>query len=113
MELTIVDNYVDMVTAWRNLHIPTASSESRPPHCWCKLMLSADDADVEAAPKDKMFSTTVSIRGLLKFLNSHLVGGTAIACEVSGPHVVHQLMVSGICEKHCIIAYVYIGELRA
>ena len=37
----------------------------------------------ERPPKDKMFSTLVSIRGLLKFLTSHLVGGVAIACEFS------------------------------
>ena len=39
------------------------------------------DTDGEGIPKEKMFSTVVAMRGLLKFLNSHLVGGTAIACE--------------------------------
>lgn len=29
-----------------------------------------------------MFTTVVTIKGLLKFLNSHLVGGIAIACKL-------------------------------
>jgi hypothetical protein len=35
-------------------------------------------------PDDQFFSTTVTIKGLLKFLNSYQVGGTAIACELRG-----------------------------
>ncbi|KAK4684634.1 hypothetical protein P7C73_g5533, partial [Tremellales sp. Uapishka_1] len=42
-------------------------------------------------------NTTVPVRGLQKFLSSHLVAGTSIAC---------------ICENHCVIAYVYIGEIN-
>ncbi|ORX34922.1 checkpoint protein Hus1/Mec3 [Kockovaella imperatae] len=82
MELSVMDPRVEMSMSWRNLHNPAASLPA--------------DGEADATPKDKMFSTTVSIKGLLKFLNCHLVGGTAIAC---------------ICEKHCIIAYVYIGDV--
>ncbi|GFZ44818.1 hypothetical protein JCM24511_02544 [Saitozyma sp. JCM 24511] len=72
---------VNLSTQWRDLHIPTTNAED----------------ETEPAPADKMFSCTVSIRGLQKFLTSHLVGGTAIAC---------------ICQAHCLIAYVYIGEVH-
>lgn len=42
---------------------------------------SKADPDAEPAPKEKFYSATVSIRAMLRFLTSHLVGGTAIACE--------------------------------
>lgn len=54
-----------------------------------------------------MFSTTISIRGFQKFLTSHYVSGVAIACELSKPSRAND---QGICEGHCVIAYVYIGE---
>ena len=44
--------------------------------------LADPEAEADPPPKDKMFSTLVSIRGLLKFLTSHLVGGVTIACEL-------------------------------
>jgi len=43
---------------------------------------AANDTE-EDIDRGKMFTTKVTIKGLLKFLNSHLVGGTAIACELS------------------------------
>lgn len=58
-------------------------------------LISADSEETQPPPPDKLFSTTVSIRGFQKFLTSHHVGGVAIAC---------------VCENHCIIAYVYIGK---
>jgi len=82
MELSVKSKSVDLTTTWKGLHIPTSTT---------------DGEETEEAPKDKMFSTNVAIRGLQKFLTSHLVGGTAIAC---------------ICEKHCVIAYVYIGDIN-
>lgn len=33
-----------------------------------------------------MFSTTVSIKGLQKFLTSHQVGGAAVACKSAKLH---------------------------
>ncbi|WRT63399.1 uncharacterized protein IL334_000304 [Kwoniella shivajii] len=82
LELTAKSSRVNLTTTWKNLSVPTATSndDSNPP-----------------PPPNQMFTTSVSIKGLLKFLTSHLVGGTAIAC---------------ICEDHCLIAYVYIGELN-
>ncbi|KAH7912827.1 cell cycle checkpoint [Hygrophoropsis aurantiaca] len=51
---------------------------------------------VDKPDPDKMFSVLVSIRSFLKFLNSHVVSTTTIAC---------------ICQNHCAILYVYIGEV--
>ncbi|KAG8212922.1 cell cycle checkpoint [Butyriboletus roseoflavus] len=54
----------------------------------------------EVAPEDpdpeKLFSVYVSIRSFIKFLNSHVVSTTTIAC---------------ICQNHCAILYVYIGDV--
>ncbi|KAH7928104.1 cell cycle checkpoint [Leucogyrophana mollusca] len=51
---------------------------------------------LEKPDPEKMFSVLVSIRSFLKFLNSHVVSTTTIAC---------------ICQNHCAILYVYIGEV--
>lgn len=45
---------------------------------------------------DKIFTVLLSIKSFLKFLNSHVVSTTTIAC---------------ICQNHCMILYVYIGEV--
>ncbi|KIJ62874.1 hypothetical protein HYDPIDRAFT_30017 [Hydnomerulius pinastri MD-312] len=50
----------------------------------------------EKPDPEKMFSVHLSIRSFLKFLNSHVVSTTTMAC---------------ICQKHCAILYVYIGEV--
>ncbi|KAL7420160.1 DNA damage checkpoint control protein [Cryptotrichosporon argae] len=82
LEMTVKSNHVDITTTWRNLELPSSTT---------------DQDQSEHSPHDRMFSTSVSIKGLQKFLTSHLIGGTAIAC---------------LCENHCIIAYVYIGSMR-
>ncbi|KAG6901958.1 hypothetical protein C0995_006187 [Termitomyces sp. Mi166 len=50
----------------------------------------------EARDPNELFSVLVSIRSFLKFLNSHVVSTTTIAC---------------ICQNHCMILYVYIGDV--
>ncbi|RDB25543.1 Checkpoint protein hus1 [Hypsizygus marmoreus] len=53
--------------------------------------------DPEDAPDpDQLFTVLVSLRSFLKFLNSHVVSTTTIAC---------------ICQNHCMILYVYIGDV--
>ncbi|KAH9169585.1 checkpoint protein Hus1/Mec3 [Lactarius sanguifluus] len=42
-----------------------------------------------------LFSVLVHARSLLKFLNAHAVSKTTIAC---------------ICQRHCLILFVYIGD---
>ncbi|KAL5525912.1 hypothetical protein ACEPAG_7250 [Sanghuangporus baumii] len=59
-----------------------------------------DDPDSDLEPEkdaDRWFSVHLSIRAFLKFLSSHVVSTTTIAC---------------ICEDHCMILYVYIGEVH-
>ncbi|KAG9316067.1 cell cycle checkpoint [Chiua virens] len=54
-------------------------------------------AELEENPDpDKLFFVHVSIRSFIKFLNSHVVSTTTIAC---------------ICQNHCAILYVYIGDV--
>ncbi|GMK54198.1 hypothetical protein CspeluHIS016_0107840 [Cutaneotrichosporon spelunceum] len=92
LDLSVKASGVQMSTTWNNLRIPT----------------TADAEDTEPPPPDKMFSTTISIRGFQKFLTSHYVSGVAIACEYG---LSYHAEYSGICEGHCVIAYVYIGEI--
>ncbi|WVQ93978.1 hypothetical protein IAU59_001056 [Kwoniella sp. CBS 9459] len=85
LELSVNSPRVNLSTTWKELGVPQSNA------------VQDEDNEEPPPPPDKMFSANVSIKGLLKFLTSHLVGGTAIAC---------------ICEDHCLIAYVYIGELN-
>ncbi|KAJ3518174.1 hypothetical protein NLJ89_g8 [Agrocybe chaxingu] len=55
-----------------------------------------DGADDEIADPDKLFTVLISTRSFLKFLNSHVVSTTTIAA---------------ICQHHCVILYVYIGDV--
>lgn len=41
------------------------------------------------------FCVLISIKSFIKFLNSHVLSSTTIAC---------------ICQGHCVILYVYIGD---
>ncbi|WWD06059.1 hypothetical protein V865_004144 [Kwoniella europaea PYCC6329] len=82
LELTSKASRVNLTTTWNDLSVPSSNT---------------NDDDQPPPPPDQMFTVTVAIKGFLKFLTSHLVGGAAIAC---------------ICEDHCLIAYVYIGELN-
>nr|XP_019048408.1 HUS1 checkpoint protein [Kwoniella bestiolae CBS 10118]OCF27338.1 HUS1 checkpoint protein [Kwoniella bestiolae CBS 10118] len=86
LELTAKSSRVNLTTTWNELNVPTAN---------CQLLPTRQEQPLP--PPDHMFTVSVAIKGFLKFLTSHLVGGTAIAC---------------ICEDHCLIAYVYIGELN-
>ncbi|KAF5379745.1 hypothetical protein D9615_005814 [Tricholomella constricta] len=64
----------------------------------CSHPITKDKAqDAEDTPDpDQFFAVLVSIRSFLKFLNSHVVSTTTIAC---------------ICQNHCMILYVYIGDV--
>ncbi|EPS93287.1 hypothetical protein FOMPIDRAFT_1026583 [Fomitopsis schrenkii] len=53
------------------------------------------DEDDERDPK-VLYGVLVNVKSLQKFLNSHVVSTTTIAC---------------ICQNHCIILYVYMGEI--
>ncbi|KAF9818764.1 hypothetical protein IEO21_02544 [Rhodonia placenta] len=57
---------------------------------------SASDPEDEPHDPEQMHGVLVSLKSLQKFLSSHVVSTTTIAC---------------ICKGHCIILYVYIGEV--
>ncbi|TFK63146.1 cell cycle checkpoint [Pluteus cervinus] len=86
LRLSINTESVKVNTEWRkctlaNFPDPTLSQEQEP----------EDQPD-----PDQLFSCLVSVRSFLKFLNSHVVSTTTIAA---------------ICQNHCIILYVYIGDV--
>ncbi|KAJ6611153.1 checkpoint protein Hus1/Mec3, partial [Mycena sp. CBHHK59/15] len=64
----------------------------------CKNTTRAATASQEAPdPRDptELFTMLVSTRSFLKFLNSHVVSTTTIACT---------------CQNYCMILYVYVGD---
>jgi len=78
-----------------------------------------DEQDANEDPDpDQFFTVLVSIRSFLKFLNSHVVSTTTIACMLRKCHYFPRNSVlgfyfsqfSGVCQHHCMILYVYIGE---
>lgn len=88
MELSVKSRPVDLTTTWTRLHIPTSTGKLWPSDHQARVVKADNVADVDAsqAPRaDHMFSTTVSIKGLQKFLTSHQVGGAAVACKLPDP----------------------------
>lgn len=67
----------------------------------------------------EMHGVLVSHRCLNKFLNSHVVSTTTIACMcpplsamcLCAFRAILTGMRVGICENHCVILYVYIGNV--
>lgn len=60
-----------------------------------------------------MYGVLISIKSFMKFLNSYVVSSTTVACEPP-PHVHPRQSDSrspGVCQNHCMILYVYIGEV--
>ncbi|KZT06077.1 cell cycle checkpoint [Laetiporus sulphureus 93-53] len=78
--------------SWKNLTNPkmTQDGSSQDPRS------SFADDDAERRDPTRMYGVVVSLKSLSKFLGSHIVSTTTIAC---------------ICQGHCIILYVYIGEI--
>ncbi|KAF8963097.1 checkpoint protein Hus1/Mec3 [Flammula alnicola] len=72
---------VHVETEWRDCQNPKTQDE---------------DQDTESPDPNAMFTVLISTRSFLKFLNSHVVSTTTIAC---------------ICQHHCVILYVYIGDV--
>lgn len=70
------------------------------------------DAEVDEPDPDQLFSVLISIKSFLKFLNSHVLSSTTIACESFQILVTMPILKStGICQRHCMILYVYIGDV--
>ncbi|KAL0945318.1 hypothetical protein HGRIS_000821 [Hohenbuehelia grisea] len=71
LTLSINTDSVKIDTEWRNCTNPKMTREG-----------SQEEPDEPPDP-EKMFTVLVSIRSFLKFLNSHVVSTTTIACEFS------------------------------
>ena len=73
----------------------------------------------EPPDPDQMFTVLISTRSFLKFLNSHVVSTTTIACKFlsKAMHICpFELFLlpsfpTGLCQHHCVILYVYIGDV--
>ncbi|KAF8208928.1 checkpoint protein Hus1/Mec3 [Mycena galopus ATCC 62051] len=84
LQLSIRTDTVNVDTEWKNCkNTNKASSASQGP-------------EPDPRDPDEIFSVLVSTRSFFKFLNSHVVSTTTIAC---------------ICQNHCMILYVYVGDL--
>ena len=70
--------------------------------------------DNEEQDPEQMYTVLVSIKSFLKFLNVHSVCSTTIACRCLAFYLVSdgtELGGVGLCHHHCLILYVYIGEV--
>lgn len=115
----------------RGMDSPTPVWVRRPPllhRTWAQALTgavgTAHDPSTQPADEDDardptvLYGVLVNMKSLQKFLNSHVVSTTTIACEsacVSCGRECCVLIVAralvGICQNHCIILYVYIGEV--
>ncbi|KAF8442188.1 cell cycle checkpoint [Boletus edulis BED1] len=88
LQIAISTDTVQLETQWLGCTNPSmrqASDENAP-----------EPEVAENPDPEKLFSVHVSIRSFIKFLNSHVVSTSTIAC---------------ICQNHCAILYVYIGDV--
>ncbi|KJA25078.1 hypothetical protein HYPSUDRAFT_65028 [Hypholoma sublateritium FD-334 SS-4] len=79
--MAIRNESVSVETEWKDCQNPKTQDQAE---------------DDEPEDKDKMYTVCISTRSFLKFLNSHVVSTTTIAC---------------LCQHHCLILYVYIGDV--
>ncbi|PPQ83987.1 hypothetical protein CVT25_000533 [Psilocybe cyanescens] len=81
--LSIRTESVHIETEWKDCQNPAVEKED-----------SDDEGDLP--DPDALFTVLISTRSFLKFLNSHVVSTTTIA---------------SVCQHHCVILYVYIGDV--
>ncbi|PFH48008.1 hypothetical protein AMATHDRAFT_150820 [Amanita thiersii Skay4041] len=84
LQLSIHTESVHVNTDWDNCANPKKNNG----------LLVNDREEVDDI--DQMFEVCVSAKGFFKFLNSHVISSTTIAC---------------VCHRYCIILYVYIGDM--
>ncbi|TEB31539.1 cell cycle checkpoint [Coprinellus micaceus] len=87
LQLGINTEGVKLETDWRNCTNPSNNDGNEPED-------EEDEEDLEE--RKKMYAVIVSIKSFLKFLGAHQVSTTTIAC---------------VCQHHCLILYVYIGDV--
>ncbi|KAF8885878.1 cell cycle checkpoint [Gymnopilus junonius] len=81
LKVSIRTESVNIETEWTNCQNPLVQDE---------------DQEEEKPDPDKLFTVLISTKSFLKFLNSHVVSKTTIAA---------------VCQHHCVILYVYIGDV--
>lgn len=87
LQISVSTDNVKTDVAWTNLSNPPMTRDAA----------SQDPTQiVRPQDKEKMFGVLVSIKCFMKFLSSYVISTTTIAC---------------ICQNHCMILYVYIGEM--
>ncbi|KAG6816673.1 hypothetical protein H0H87_004033 [Tephrocybe sp. NHM501043] len=79
-----------------SINTETVKVDTEWKHCTNPQTQSKREDSEEPRDPDQLFTVLVSIRSFLKFLSSHVVSTTTIAC---------------ICQNHCMILYVYIGDV--
>ncbi|RDX50960.1 cell cycle checkpoint [Lentinus brumalis] len=84
LQLAVTTESARVEIGWTGLTNPPMASQN------------PDGDDPDAKDPNQMHGVLVSHKCLLKFLSSHVVSTTTIAC---------------ICENHCMILYVYIGNV--
>lgn len=86
LQLAINTDDVSVDTVWKNCinpKMPRAEAATQ------------DESAVERDP-DHYYTVFVNIKSFLKFLHAHVVSSTTMAC---------------VCQNHCLILYVYIGDV--
>ncbi|KAE9401025.1 cell cycle checkpoint [Gymnopus androsaceus JB14] len=86
LQLSINTESVKVDTEWKKCSIPQMMKEGA----------SQENTDDPLPDLEQLFSVLVSVKSFAKFLSSHVVSTTTIAC---------------ICQNHCLILYVYIGDV--
>ncbi|KAI0806067.1 checkpoint protein Hus1/Mec3 [Irpex lacteus] len=86
LEFSVRTDSVKTDVAWTGLSNPTMEKEGG----------SQEPTQASQRNAEEMFGVLISVKSFLQFLNSHVVSTTTIAC---------------ICQNHCMILYVYIGEV--
>ncbi|KAF9444611.1 cell cycle checkpoint [Macrolepiota fuliginosa MF-IS2] len=81
LQVSISTETARVQTEWKNLLNPKLNEEQ-----------AEEEGEKDL---DKIFTVHVSTRSFLKFLNSHVISTSTIAC---------------VCQNHCLILYVYIGD---
>ncbi|KAI0352210.1 cell cycle checkpoint [Trametes cingulata] len=88
LQLAVNTDNARVEVGWGGLTNPTMAKDP--------ASQGSDADDAEAKDPREMHGVLVSHKCLLKFLTSHVVSTTTVAC---------------ICENHCVILYVYIGNV--
>ncbi|KAH8118180.1 cell cycle checkpoint [Phellopilus nigrolimitatus] len=92
LRLSVAADAVRVETQWTRCTIPNMATQE-PSQAGEEEAREEPESEPEPG---QMFGVHLSVRAFLKFLSSHVVSTTTIAC---------------ICEDHCMILYVYIGDV--